>query len=55
MIPDAEILRVIFEVFQALDLDITIKLNHRRILDGLFAAAGVRVSATAFLFSHGIM
>ena len=41
MIPDAEILRIIIEVFDALELDITIKINHRRILDGLFAAAGV--------------
>ncbi|KAK5993510.1 Histidyl-tRNA synthetase [Cladobotryum mycophilum] len=41
MIPDAEILRIIVEVFKALELDITIKINHRRILDGLFAVAGV--------------
>jgi histidyl-tRNA synthetase len=41
MIADAEVLCVIAEVFEALDLDITIKFNHRRILDGLFAAAGV--------------
>src|SRR5215471_16686082 len=30
-----------FEAFQALELDITIKINHRRILDGLFTVAGV--------------
>ncbi|KKK19991.1 hypothetical protein AOCH_001123 [Aspergillus ochraceoroseus] len=43
MIPDAEILRIIVDVFEALDLRdyITIKLNHRKILDGLFAASGV--------------
>ncbi|PHH91197.1 hypothetical protein CDD83_1383 [Cordyceps sp. RAO-2017] len=41
MIPDAETLRIIVEVFDALDLGITIKLNHRKILDGLFAVAGV--------------
>lgn len=41
MIPDAEILRIIVEVFRGLQLDITIKLNHRRILNGLFAVAGV--------------
>ncbi|KAL1872473.1 hypothetical protein VTK73DRAFT_1470 [Phialemonium thermophilum] len=41
MIPDAEILRVVVEVFRALQLDITIKMNHRRILDGLFAVSGV--------------
>jgi len=41
MIPDAEILHIITEVFDALELDVTIRINHRRILDGLFAAAGV--------------
>ncbi|KAK0117514.1 Cytoplasmic and mitochondrial histidine tRNA synthetase [Cadophora gregata] len=41
MIADAEVLRVVVEVFEALHLDITIKVNHRRILDGLFAVAGV--------------
>ncbi|KAL9105852.1 MAG: hypothetical protein Q9227_009015 [Pyrenula ochraceoflavens] len=41
MIPDAEILRIIVEVFKALQMDITIKINHRMILDGLFAVAGV--------------
>ncbi|KAK2739428.1 Cytoplasmic and mitochondrial histidine tRNA synthetase [Myotisia sp. PD_48] len=43
MIPDAEILRIILEVFQALGFadDITIKINHRKILDGLFTVAGV--------------
>lgn len=41
MIADAEILCVIVEVFRALQMEITIKINHRRILDGLFAVAGV--------------
>lgn len=41
MIPDAEILRIITEVFEAFKFGITIKLNHRKILDGLFAVAGV--------------
>lgn len=41
MIPDAEILRVLVEAFRGLDMNITIKLNHRRILDGLFAVSGV--------------
>ncbi|PHH67680.1 hypothetical protein CDD82_1223 [Ophiocordyceps australis] len=41
MIPDAETLRIIVEVFEALQVGITIKLNHRKILDGLFAVAGV--------------
>ncbi|KAL2830025.1 hypothetical protein BDW59DRAFT_170313 [Aspergillus cavernicola] len=43
MIPDAEILRIVVEVFEALGMRdyITVKLNHRKILDGLFAACGV--------------
>ena len=41
MIPDAEVLRIIVEVFEALELGVTIKLNHRQILDGMFAVAGV--------------
>lgn len=41
MIPDAEILHIIVEVFRALKLGIVIKLNHRCILDGLFTVAGV--------------
>ncbi|KAI9172309.1 Histidine--tRNA ligase [Paramyrothecium foliicola] len=43
MIPDSEILCIVVEVFEALGLekDITIKINHRKILDGLFTVAGV--------------
>ncbi|KAL2022985.1 hypothetical protein VTK56DRAFT_4200 [Thermocarpiscus australiensis] len=41
MIPDAEILCIIAEVFEALEIGITVKLNHRKILDGLFEVAGV--------------
>lgn len=43
MIADAETLCIIVQVFAALGLDndITIKINHRKILDGLFAVAGV--------------
>lgn len=43
MIPDAEILRIVVEVFEALGMQdyITIKLNHRKILDGLFGACGI--------------
>lgn len=41
MIPDAEVLRVIIEVFEALEIGVSIKINHRQILDGLFAVAGV--------------
>lgn len=41
MIAESEILRIIFEVFRALKLDVTVKLNHRRILSGVFAVAGL--------------
>lgn len=41
MISDAEILRVIVEVFEALQINVTIKVNHRSILDGLFLVTGV--------------
>lgn len=41
MIADSEVLRIIVEVFRALGLNISIKLNHRRILDGLFVVSGV--------------
>ena len=41
MIPDAEILRIISEIFDVLKMDITITINHRQILDGMFAVAGV--------------
>ncbi|KAK2595731.1 hypothetical protein N8I77_013756 [Diaporthe amygdali] len=41
MITDAEILLIIVEAFQGLKMDIKIKINHRRILDGIFAVAGV--------------
>jgi histidyl-tRNA synthetase len=41
MIPDAEILCIIAEVFDAFKIGIAVKLNHRKILDGLFEMAGV--------------
>jgi histidyl-tRNA synthetase len=41
MIPDAEILCIISEVFEALKIDVSIKVNHRKVLDGLFDVAGV--------------
>lgn len=41
MIPDAETLRIVAEVFRGLDVDVTIKINHRKILDGVFAVCGV--------------
>ncbi|KAI8365969.1 histidyl-tRNA synthetase [Radiomyces spectabilis] len=42
MIPDAEILRVLCEALTALDLGkFTVKINHRKILDGIFEVCGV--------------
>lgn len=42
MIPDAEVLKIVNDVFKALGWEsYTIKMNHRKILDGMFKAAGV--------------
>ena len=43
MVPDAEVIRIIVEVFEALGWNgkYTIKCNHRRILDGVFEVCGV--------------
>lgn len=43
MLPDAEILRIVCEVFRGLGWEgrYTIKLNHRKILDGIFEVCGV--------------
>ena len=42
MIPDVECLRVVTEILDSLDLsEHVIKINHRKILDGLFEACGV--------------
>ncbi|GAA5899439.1 hypothetical protein JCM8208_001646 [Rhodotorula glutinis] len=42
MLPDAEVLAIGCEVLEALDIgEFTIKLNHRKILDGVFAVCGV--------------
>lgn len=42
MIPDVECVRVVTEILDSLDLkDFVIKINHRKILDGLFEACGV--------------
>ncbi|USP82659.1 histidyl-trna synthetase [Curvularia clavata] len=43
MIPDAEVLKIATDVFDSLEWDTyTIKINHRKILDGIFKAAGVK-------------
>lgn len=43
MLPDSEIIRIICEVFEGLGWhgDYTIKLNNRKILDGIFQVCGV--------------
>ncbi|KAL4631368.1 histidine-tRNA ligase, cytoplasmic isoform X1 [Arapaima gigas] len=42
MIPDAECLKIVHEILRDLDLgDFRIKVNDRRILDGMFAVCGV--------------
>ncbi|XP_014207541.1 histidine--tRNA ligase, cytoplasmic isoform X2 [Copidosoma floridanum] len=42
MLPDVECLRIIYEALKALDLGpFQIKVNHRCLLDGIFAACGV--------------
>lgn len=43
MVPDAEVLRIVVEVFENLGWTgrYTVKINHRKILDGLFELCGV--------------
>lgn len=42
MVPDAEVLRVMCEVLSALEVgQFTIKVNHRKVLDGIFEVCGV--------------
>lgn len=44
MLPDAECVKVVAEILTSLDIgDFVIKLNHRKLLDGMFEAAGVPV------------
>jgi histidyl-tRNA synthetase len=46
MIPDAEVLRIMYEALSALEIgSFTIKVNHRKILDGMFEACGVPESS----------
>ncbi|XP_065059389.1 histidine--tRNA ligase, cytoplasmic-like isoform X1 [Rhopilema esculentum] len=42
MIPDAECVKVAVEILSSLDIgDFLVKVNHRKILDGIFAVCGV--------------
>ncbi|KAG0164214.1 Cytoplasmic and mitochondrial histidine tRNA synthetase [Apophysomyces sp. BC1034] len=46
MIPDAEILRILCEALEALEVGpFVVKLNHRKILDGIFEVCGVPTPA----------
>ena len=53
MLPDAEILRIICEVFEGLGWKgrYIIKINHRGILDGIFAVCGVPAEKTRAISS----
>nr|ODN89319.1 histidyl-tRNA synthetase [Cryptococcus depauperatus CBS 7855] len=52
MVFDAEVLRVLCEALTALDIgDYTVKLNHRKILDGIFELAGVPADKTRIISS----
>jgi histidyl-tRNA synthetase len=51
MIPDAEILCILTEALTALDIkDFTIKINHRKILDGVFGLCGVPTEKVGFMY-----
>ncbi|BEJ16155.1 hypothetical protein CspHIS471_0507600 [Cutaneotrichosporon sp. HIS471] len=52
MVPDAEILYILCEALDALEIgEYTIKLNHRKILDGIFELAGVPAEKTRMISS----
>lgn len=44
MLPDAECLKIVHEVLTTLALDFVIKVNHRKLLDGIFAVCEVPAS-----------
>jgi len=53
MLPDAEIIRITCEIFEGLGWkgNYTIKINHRKILDGIFAVCGVPQDKTRTISS----
>ncbi|KAM0748219.1 histidyl-tRNA synthetase [Meredithblackwellia eburnea MCA 4105] len=52
MLPDAEILAIACQVLESLGIDkFTIKVNHRKILDGIFAVCGVPADKTRTISS----
>lgn len=52
MVPDAEILSILCEALTSLDIgEYTVKINHRKILDGIFELAGVPADKTRSISS----
>lgn len=52
MVPDAEVLAILCESLSKLDIgDFTVKINHRKILDGVFALCGVPEDKTRAISS----
>lgn len=52
MVPDAEVLAVVVEALEALEIgDFTVKINHRKVLDGIFEIAGVPADKTRAISS----
>jgi histidyl-tRNA synthetase len=52
MVPDAEVLTILCEALTKLDIGpFTVKLNHRKILDGIFELAGVPAEKTRSISS----
>ncbi len=44
MLPDCECIKIVAEILTKLDLgDFLIKINHRKLLDGMFQVCGVPV------------
>lgn len=45
MLPDSECVKIMADILERMDVgDYEIKLNHRRLLDGMFAVCGVEAS-----------
>ena len=52
MVPDAEILAILCEALTALEIgEFTVKVNHRKILDGIMELAGVPKDKTRSISS----
>ena len=45
MLPDSECVKIMAEILEKMDVgDFQIKINHRRLLDGMFEVCGVPVN-----------